>query len=331
MRKTNRFDVNGNKVRMLSGKELKEQKKKKGGFGKKLIAVLVSCSLAFSAATLFSDNVQNIIEDVAESYSVSDELGDYLMQTDLGTYIKLPVDENPINIVLQNIPEEDKQKVVSAIRDLDNISTNLDYKILETDDVTITDKIYITDGETPSDALGLTDISYNVVTGKIKYPVYIKIDMDACHRFISDITGEDAVSAVTKHELGHAHGFKDIYESSKRNETIMWYSIYGEDYTQADKERYREYYGGVAEDVSNKYEDYLKNKYDVNYVFEFPKKDEEKDCLYDNKKLALRMIHKDKFAEIYEPAHFVITNEMEKATDKINDIKKKDEEIEREF
>ncbi|MBQ8424955.1 MAG: hypothetical protein IJX17_02910 [Clostridia bacterium] len=305
-----------------------QNKKKKGGFGKKLVSVLVSIALAGSIGLAFNNEIEYLF-DVADSYSVSENLEDYLMQSKTGAYLKLPVDENPINIVLQNISDEDKIKVISAINDLDNISTNLDYTILDTDDLKIQNKIYITDGETPNDALGLTNINYNNLSGEISYPIYISIDMDACKGFTSDITGEDAVTAVTKHELGHSLGFKDLYDRSMINESIMWYSIYTETYTKSDEERIREYYGGVSEDASERYDYYYDENNNLCSVK--PKNDalKNENSFLNGQQSNFRLIHKDAFAEIYEPKHLIITNEKDLDIGKKS--QKEDIIIEREF
>ena len=209
--------------------------KKSRNFGTRLVTILLSCSLLFAASPLACKIAERMENCVAISQS-DVNLEDYLMETKLGAYMKLPVDENPIAIVLGSMEEEDRKSVIGAINDLDNISTNIDYKILENDDVSITNKIYITDAETNSSshALGVTELSYNAVSGTIEYPVYIKVDTEACERFISDVTGEDAVSAVIKHELGHSLGFKDLYDC-RPDESIMYHSIYTETYTPGEE------------------------------------------------------------------------------------------------
>ena len=139
--------------------------------------------------------------------------------------------------------------------------------------------------------------------------------MDACHGFFSDITGEDAVSAVVKHELGHAHGFCDIYDTSLMDETIMYYTIYTETYTPSDEERYRKYYGGVKEDASFRYDYY----YDVDENGNLGDLNAVNDNSLENKQSALSLVHKDILAEVYEPNQLVITNEKEKKSSKTED------------
>ena len=210
------------------------------------VVLLLTCVLNFSSGCA------NIMEGISNSLNSSyAEVEDYMLKTDYGAVLTLPVNENPISVVIDNLSEKDKAEVIRAVNELDEISTNLDYKILETDDVQIYNKIYITNGKTPEGSLGQATFDYNNFTGKINYPINIVIDAEGCQSLISNVTGENAVCAVTKHELAHTLGFKDLYEDKYRNESIMYHTVYLEDYTEGDEYRIRKVYGGERENLSD--------------------------------------------------------------------------------
>ena len=346
MKRKDRFNINNRNEENLKDVGDKQPlyvvnkpKKKKFSMGKLLVTVLISCNLIL-AGNLVSMR-WNQFQDINSAAFQEENLDDYLMKTDMGAFMKLPVDENPIAVVLGNLNEDEKKSVVGAINTLDNISTNIDYTILEKDDLTIKNKIYITNGDVPDGALGMTTVDSKRFTGEIQYPIHINIDMDACHRMFSDITGEDAVGAVTKHELAHTLGFKDLYESKYMKESIMYYSVYQESYTESDERRIRAYYGGVAEDASGNY------NYDFSIDENAPQENLPTNLMgpisseeFERQMVALRKVRSNPIAEVWEPAEMIYFFENDKsktkgdrnsARDSVKNIAKKEDEIDNEF
>ena len=206
---------------------------------------MVSCSVSAPLVGGLICNAQKNAYIAANS-----EIYDYMLHTDSGMMLTFPVDEAPIGVLIKDMPEDDKQDIIDAVNGLDNISTNINYKILDSDSCKIDAKIVIEDRPRTASELGLTNLQFNEKTGVINQPVYIKIDLDACHN-IYNSKGENAVTAVTKHELAHALGFSDLYDKKYIDESIMYYQLaVVEDFTDSDKYRIRKVYGGTAENVS---------------------------------------------------------------------------------
>ena len=179
--------------------------KTKGKLGKIGVGLILTCAVSAPIVGILAGNIQDkkYKEENAEVY-------DYMLHTNTGKMLKLPVDKSPIEVVIKDMPEEDRQDIVEAINGLDNISTNINYKILDSDDYKIGAQIIIDNGKKSSTELGVTSLNYDNYTGIINYPVHINIDLDACHNVYNE-KGENAVTAVTKHELAHSLGFADLY------------------------------------------------------------------------------------------------------------------------
>ncbi len=220
--------------------------------GKIAVLLLVSCTVGLPIAGFAVINSINKAD--REAYA---DVRDYMLKTSDGRVLTLPINENPISIVLKNVPDEDKSSVFEAIKSLDEISTNIDYTLLENNDITIKNKIYIGDAGELDKALGVTTYEYNQNTAKINYPVYINIDFDKCNKYYSSITGDNAVSAVVKHELMHTLGFSDLYGKDQKDESIMWNTLNLEDYTESDQNRIRRVYGGESESLDSLSRNYL--------------------------------------------------------------------------
>ena len=273
---------------------------------KKFISVglVLTCVVGFSSGCV---NMNDIMNEMTESYnSQYADVEEYMLKSGTGKVLTLPIQENPISVIIENLSEEDKKEVIRAVNDLDEISTNIDYKILEKDDVEIYNKIYITDGEVPVGSLGQATFDYNNFTGKINYPIQIVIDAEGCKELTSTETGENAICAVTKHELAHTLGFKDLYEDKYRNESIMYHTVYLEDYTEGDEYRIRQVYGGERENLSD--------KTTIAHNFSYG----------DNAKYSLGGdVKYRQIAQVYEPAVLSVSY------DKNKNPKSKNEEIER--
>lgn len=221
--------------------------------GKTALLVMLTCTIS---APVLAFGVMTAINN-SSAYKYSD-VQDYMLQTIDGRILTLPLEENPISIVLNNVPEEDRKSVFEAIKSLDEISTNIDYTLLENDSVTIKNKIYITGVDELNEGhIGETTYTFDAYTAKLNYPFYIEIDFDKCYNYISDITGENAVSGVVKHELMHTLGFDDLYEKGMANESIMWHMLNLEDYTEGDRNRIRRVYGGESETLDSSTRNYL--------------------------------------------------------------------------
>lgn len=302
---------------------------KSGKFRKLGITLLLSCAIAlpsvgFAACeklgnAVIEDNKFQTLEDYKKENA---EVYDFMLKTPTGKMVTAKIDESPISVVLKDIPEEDKQAIVDAINDLDEISTNINYEIYESKDYSVSGQIYIKNGEGSGVELGLTTMSYNNYTGKISYPIFININLDECHKITSSETGKNAVEAVAKHELAHTLGFSDLYDEKLKDESIMWYYLNLEDYTDSDEYRIRKLYGGTAEELGERIIN--SNIPSQNSAMESGE--------YETKKVACmreenNLSNKNPIAEIYEPRYMAIYKEKD---NKFFKKSKKEKEIEEE-
>lgn len=275
--------------------------KTKGRLGKIGVGLLVSCVFSAPLIGILVGNAQDRAYREANA-----EVYDYMLHTDSGKMLKFPVNKSPIEVAIKDMSKEDRQDVVEAINAFDNVSTNINYKILDKDDCKINAKIVIENGSRSETELGVTNLQFNNNTGLIDYPVHINIDLDACHNVFNE-KGENAVTAVTKHELAHSLGFADLYGEEHINESLMYYKLeVVEDYTDSDKYRIRKVYGGTAENVN----------YDIS--FDDEKLNQNQTNLNKNK------LSNKPIAEIYEPKYMVVQKQNEIV------IPKKQEQFEQE-
>lgn len=209
---------------------------------------LTILTTAVVAGAFFAPIVANEIYTKAQENDPRfNGISDYMYKTSNGIPVTLPLSENPIAVILENMTEQEKTLIVDAIQDLDEISENINYTILDNDNYTITQKIIVrsNDSLTQDDAGGLCTITYNNFTGEISYPVYIDLDPD-CMNYVSTITGESMYTTVVKHEMMHSLGFKDIYNDADKYKTIMYYTVDTDeralDYTSFDKKCIQQVY-----------------------------------------------------------------------------------------
>ena len=207
----------------------------------------------------------------AEQREAIEDLTSFMKTNQSGTKIlTLPLNDNPIAVVLDSFGEEHKKLAVDAINSLDQISENVNYTILDKDDIKIKQKIHISLVDNLSEekqAGGQATYTYNETTGKINFPIDIYLDPD-CIKFTSTETGENMFTTVVKHEMLHTLGFKDIYDESLKNSTVMYYSINDDnralDYTPSDKIN-----------IQTIYDNYVDVTYPKSFTFQpFTKKEE---------------------------------------------------------
>lgn len=180
-----------------------------------------------------------------------DGVKEYMITTPDGEPVTLPQSGNPIPIVLNGFNEVDREKAKAAILELDNILDSVDYTILDTDNISITQKIVI-NNNTPVEGpgLGYTSLDIDRGSAEICYPISIYIDPD-CTKW-HDENGNSALEYVIKHEMGHTLGFADIDDPSLYGQTIMYNTLSDvQTYTDLDiknfKQVYDMYYLGNSE------------------------------------------------------------------------------------
>lgn len=184
----------------------------------------------------------NYIQDSAKAESRFNGVEEFMINTDDGKNVSLPIGDKSISILLNGFSEEEKQQAQTAIQELDEILDSVDYTIIENDDVKITQKIVINNNyEVEGGNLGYTSLNIDGETAQITYPIQIYIDPD-CAKW-HDENGNTALSYVIKHEMGHTLGLKDIHDPSYYNKTIMYYKMSDvSSYTDLDKKTLKQVY-----------------------------------------------------------------------------------------
>ena len=137
-----------------------------------------------------------------------------------------------------NLTEQEIEHAINAINDLDDISKNVNYTILDNKDKSIYADIQLYSIEDMADsthALGRTHYTYNNKTGYINYPITITLDKK-CLNYTSE-NGVNLLNYVVKHEMMHTLGFTDLYDTKYYNKSIMWHNVWVniDDFTGLDK------------------------------------------------------------------------------------------------
>lgn len=166
-----------------------------------------------------------------------------MLETKSGVPLRLNLTDEPIKVAVESFNEQDKKQVVSAIERLDDISKNLNYTILDSDNGHIDADIKIRYGSVDDETtLGNTHLTFNEKTAVINYPIDIQID-PSVQNWRDTETNESALSFVVKHEMMHTLGFRDIYDKNFMDKTIMFHTIANvSDYTTMDETNIKKLY-----------------------------------------------------------------------------------------
>ena len=223
-------------------------------------------------------------------------VSDLMLNNGYNTPITIDVDKNkPINVSLFNFTDEERKDAINAINDLDEISENINYNILENNHSSVSQKITIskiprtqlTDMTKDPFVLGFASIKYSVKDATIMFPVNIYINEN-----ISDVYNKNGVSVlsyVLKHEMMHSLGFKDMYTDDYLNKTVMYYQVSQDveisNYTEFDKKNIKQVYDYTTTTLSEQYKNgNIKVEY-PNFLQTF----------YDNKKKIKNNLKEDDF------------------------------------
>ena len=186
----------------------------------------------------------------------------YLNKNTFGTPLTMDIDaSDPIKVEFKNFNEDERQDMKNAINELDEISQNLNYTILDNGNTHVEQKIVVQKiaDEDLKEMLqkdnvgGHVDYTVDNLKAKITYPINIYIS-DICDNVMSETGNTSLLSYVLKHEMMHSLGFTDMYENKDIGTTIMYYSATEntvETFTDLDKSNIQQLYDYDIEKIVN--------------------------------------------------------------------------------
>lgn len=198
------------------------------------IAVGLPIGFVYGSTVLAEEVQKKRAESECEKYS---EVLPYLMTREYGMPLKAKVNKD-IKIEL-NLTEEEAKHAISAINELDDISKNINYTILDGKNTSIKADIYmysVENFQNSARTLGLTSFTYNESTGYINYPIEITLNKK-CLKYKSE-NGVNLLNYVVKHEMMHTLGFADLYDAQYLDKSIMWYNTGADIDNFTDLDRY---------------------------------------------------------------------------------------------
>lgn len=129
-------------------------------------------------------------------------------------------------IIDESFTNEQKSHIAQAIRELDMDLKGVKYNIMLNSDKAGIKCINITNNSEVSSwtqSVAKTHTAYNLFYGNIMFPVEIEIYTKAYANYFKDNNfSSKYFSALVKHEMLHVLGFKDVYDESYVDKTIMY-------------------------------------------------------------------------------------------------------------
>ncbi len=182
------------------------------------------------AITANADKIKDMIHPVDNTPYLKYE--DDFLKSDRGDILRLPIDENPIPVVLGEMDEQTKEYIVDGINALDEISENINYTIYDYSDFdkpsdlkyisfNMIDEIYSEN----NDPAGRTYIRWNENTAEIQYPICIELENYYAEGYWDEEYTQSVLTTIVEHELMHTLGFKDLYKDEDRSRSIMYYQL----------------------------------------------------------------------------------------------------------
>ncbi len=199
-----------------------------------------------------------------------------------GNVVRLPIGNEPIAVVLNDMNVKQKEQVVQAVNALDEISKNINYTLYDGMDDYDNDNglnyisiSLVDDIEEQEGAGGVAKLRYNKFTAEIIYPIEIEIESQWSDAYWDKEETKSLLTTITKHELMHTLGFKDLYDENDKQRSIMYYATQSDtqqSYTQEDIEKIQYCYDGMIATTSKP------QNMEINQVdnFYFERKDNEK-------------------------------------------------------
>lgn len=226
---------------------------------------------------------------------------EYMNTTRFGNIIRFETDKNPIPVVLgENITGDVKSKIVDAINDFDDISTNVNYTIYDGNANESTAK-YIkfnvvddfsnyglnnfkggvtTAGHIENDKFNLNpfnkkedegpkpgEIRFDNLKATISFPITITLDGQYADKYWDDEKTQSMLDTIVKRELMRTLGYNFTNDTKLKDSTVMWSNLDEtvHDLTDSDIEMVQYCYDGKVVASTQK-----SKKFDIYYFKKQP-------------------------------------------------------------
>lgn len=169
------------------------------------------------------------------------------------THLKLK-EGDFIKVNLYNFNEEETKLVKEAIKEIDSLSSKLNYVFSDESNIQTKRILNIRNNrefDNPT-IVGRAVFNYNQVTGDIEFPLNIYLRKGLINGFYEKDPSIKLLSYAVKHEVMHTLGFNDLRTDRWLGKSIMYYNAdIASDYevtgiTEQDKNDIINCYGGLA-------------------------------------------------------------------------------------
>ena len=164
---------------------------------------------------------------------------------------KLDTSKGDIKINLYDFTDEEKAIVKDSIKEIDDLSSRINYVFSDEEDISTNQVINIYNNIEfkNSKTAGDVDLRSSFFTINIQYPININLREGLINSHDENDKSATLLSHVVKHEIMHTLGFNDLRTDRWLGKSIMYYdtdksSDYGVvDLTELDKKDIIERYG----------------------------------------------------------------------------------------
>ena len=176
-------------------------------------------------------------------YKLNGAPSDRFLQNPYKVPVTMPISNKDIQVLIDtNFSTEQKQYIKQAVEELDLELTGVSYKIELDSSKSKAKSIKINRVDSDkTNGLAVTKFKTIGFFGYVNYPINMEVQIDkiAPQQNLNE-NDVDYLKGIIKHEMLHTLGFKDIYDDSLQNRTIMFYDCekgpqYIHDLTEEDK------------------------------------------------------------------------------------------------